>query len=117
MTEATAVWTQWPAPAKLNLFLHIVGRRTDGYHLLQTVFQLLDWGDEVRLRVRRDGQVLRSGTGFQATFEQDLCLRAALALKQLVGSPLGADIGLVKHIPGAADLAAEARTRRPCSSR
>jgi len=99
MTEATAVWTQWPAPAKLNLFLHVVGRRADGYHLLQTLFQLLDWGDEVRLRVRQDGQVLRGGTGFQAPIEQDLCLRAAHALKQRVGSPLGADIELVKRIP------------------
>jgi len=99
MTEETAAWTQWPAPAKLNLFLHIVGRRGDGYHLLQTVFQLLDWGDEVRLRIRRDGQVLRSGAGFQVPVEQDLCLHAAHALKQRIGSPLGADIGLVKRIP------------------
>src|SRR6202007_570987 len=63
LTEAAEGWSQWPAPAKLNLFLHIVGRRADGYHLLQTVFQLLDWGDEVRLRLRSDGQVLRSGSG------------------------------------------------------
>jgi 4-diphosphocytidyl-2-C-methyl-D-erythritol kinase len=99
MTEATAAWTKWPAPAKLNLFLRIVGHRADGYHLLQTVFQLLDWGDEVRLRIRRDGQVLRGETGFQAPIEQDLCLRAAHALKQRVGSPFGADIELVKCIP------------------
>lgn len=99
MTDDDAAWTQWPAPAKLNLFLHLVGRRGDGYHLLQTVFQLLDWGDEVRLRMRRDGQVLRSGTGFQAPIEQDLCLRAAQALKQRVGSPLGADIELFKRVP------------------
>jgi 4-diphosphocytidyl-2-C-methyl-D-erythritol kinase len=99
MIEAAEAWTPWPAPAKLNLFLHIVGRRSDGYHLLQTVFQLLDWGDEVRLRKRRDGQVVRIGAGFQAPIEQDLCLRAALALKQRTGSPLGADIDLVKRIP------------------
>ena len=48
-------WTVWPAPAKLNLFLRILGRRADGYHLLQTVFQLLDWGDSIRLRLRDDG--------------------------------------------------------------
>ena len=53
-------WTRWPAPAKLNLFLRIVGRRDDGYHLLQTVFQLLDWGDELRLRVRDDGEIGRA---------------------------------------------------------
>ena len=99
MSEATRAWTQWPAPAKLNLFLHIIGRRKDGYHLLQTVFQLLAWGDEVRLRRRPDGQVLPSASGFQAPFEEDLCLRAATALKQHIGSPLGADIELVKRIP------------------
>ena len=50
-------WSAWPAPAKLNLFLRITGRRDDGYHLLQTVFRLLDWGDTIRLRVRDDGQI------------------------------------------------------------
>ena len=54
-------WSRWPAPAKLNLFLQITGRRADGYHLLQTVFRLLAWGDEVRLRVREDGQIVRQG--------------------------------------------------------
>ncbi|RBC51173.1 4-(cytidine 5'-diphospho)-2-C-methyl-D-erythritol kinase, partial [Xanthomonas oryzae pv. oryzae] len=49
-------WSAWPAPAKLNLFLQITGRRADGYHLLQTVFRLLDWGDTIHLRVRSDGQ-------------------------------------------------------------
>ena len=52
----------WPAPAKLNLFLHITGRRPDGYHALQTVFRLLDWGDRIRLRVREDGRIRREGT-------------------------------------------------------
>ena len=56
-------WSVWPAPAKLNLFLRIVGRRADGYHELQTVFRLLDWGDEVRLRVRADGRIERAGRG------------------------------------------------------
>ena len=53
----SGAWTAWPAPAKLNLFLHIVGRRADGYHLLQTVFQLLDWGDTVHLCRRDDGEI------------------------------------------------------------
>ena len=52
-------WSFWPAPAKLNLFLQIIGRRADGYHRLQTVFQMLDWGDRIALRVRPDGQILR----------------------------------------------------------
>ncbi len=52
-----AGWSAWPAPAKLNLFLRITGQRPDGYHELQTVFQLLEWGDTVRLRVRSDGQI------------------------------------------------------------
>ena len=54
-----AGWSDWPAPAKLNLFLHIIGRRADGYHLLQTTFQLLDWGDRVRVNVRADGVIRR----------------------------------------------------------
>ena len=56
---ANAGWSAWPAPAKLNLFLRITGRRADGYHALQTVFRLLDWGDTIRLRVRDDGQIVR----------------------------------------------------------
>jgi 4-diphosphocytidyl-2-C-methyl-D-erythritol kinase len=101
MTEA---WTQWPAPAKLNLFLHIVGRRDDGYHLLQTIFQLLDWGDCVRLRPRSDGAIARSGDTASIAAQNDLCLRAAAALKQRSGSPLGADIDLRKSIPIGAGL-------------
>jgi 4-diphosphocytidyl-2-C-methyl-D-erythritol kinase len=97
--EMTDEWSTWPAPAKLNLFLHIIGRRADGHHLLQTVFQLLDWGDDVRLRVRRDGQLVCDPAGFQLPAEQDLCLRAAHALKRHTASPLGADIGLLKRIP------------------
>ena len=93
-------WSTWPAPAKLNLFLRIVGRRADGYHELQTVFQLLAWGDEVCLRVRDDGQILRQG-GDTAEFEEseDLIVKAARALKQATGSPLGADLFARKSIP------------------
>ncbi len=95
----TEVWTSWPAPAKLNLFLHIVGRRTDGYHLLQTVFQLLDWGDTVRLRVRADGEIARVNDVPGVPPESDLCLRAAHALRGHGGGRLGVDIALDKRVP------------------
>jgi len=92
-------WTAWPAPAKLNLFLHIVGRRADGYHLLQTVFQLLDWGDDVRLRVREDGDILRLDPLAGVEAEADLAVRAARALREASGTRLGADIAIEKRIP------------------
>jgi 4-diphosphocytidyl-2-C-methyl-D-erythritol kinase len=92
-------WSQWPAPAKLNLFLHIVGRRADGYHLLQTVFQLLDWGDSVRLRVRADGEIARLGDIDGVSAEADLAVRAALALRERTGCRLGAQIRIDKRIP------------------
>jgi len=95
----TQAWTSWPAPAKLNLFLHIVGRRADGYHLLQTVFQLLDWGDTVRLRTRSDGEIARSNDVPGVAPQSDLCLRAAHALREHSGSRLGVDIALDKRIP------------------
>jgi 4-diphosphocytidyl-2-C-methyl-D-erythritol kinase len=92
-------WTRWPAPAKLNLFLHIVGRRADGYHLLQTAFQLLDWGDEVRLRVRADGEIHRIDPLPGVPDELDLGVRAAQALKRATGCRLGADIAIDKRVP------------------
>jgi 4-diphosphocytidyl-2-C-methyl-D-erythritol kinase len=95
----TQSWTSWPAPAKLNLFLHIVGRRADGYHLLQTVFQLLDWGATVRLRVRADGEIARSNDVPGVAPESDLCLRAAHALREQSAGRLGVDIALDKRIP------------------
>ena len=98
MSDADA-WTRWPAPAKLNLFLHIVGRRDDGYHLLQTAFQLLDWGDEVRLRVREDGWIRRIDPLPGVPDELDLGVRAAQALKRATGCRLGADIAIEKRIP------------------
>lgn len=97
--SAAESFTAWPAPAKLNLFLHIVGRRADGYHLLQTVFQLLDWGDTVRLRVRDDGEIRRIDPLPGVDPEADLGVRAARALKAASGSPLGADIAIEKRIP------------------
>ena len=91
--------TPWPAPAKLNLFLHVLGRRPDGYHELQTCFQFVDLCDEVSIEVRADGQIRRTLeiTGIPAS--ADLCVRAAAALKEASASPLGADIGVVKRIP------------------
>jgi 4-diphosphocytidyl-2-C-methyl-D-erythritol kinase len=101
MTDA---WSQWPAPAKLNLFLHIVGRRADGYHLLQTVFQLLDWGDSVRLRRRDDGVVSRVPPLPGIPAESDLTMRAAHALRERAGVSAGADIAVEKRIPMGAGL-------------
>jgi 4-diphosphocytidyl-2-C-methyl-D-erythritol kinase len=93
-------WSRWPAPAKLNLFLRITGRRADGYHLLQTVFQLLDWGDTVELRPRQDGEVVRDGgDASHADDADDLALRAARALQAASGTRLGADVRVHKRIP------------------
>ncbi|HEY4292815.1 4-(cytidine 5'-diphospho)-2-C-methyl-D-erythritol kinase [Luteibacter sp.] len=92
-------WTAWPAPAKLNLFLRIVGRRDDGYHELQTVFRLLDWGDEVRLRVRADGVIARPTPVAGVPEGADLTVRAARLLAAETGTPLGADIAVSKRIP------------------
>jgi len=89
----------WPAPAKLNLFLHIVGRRPDGYHELQTCFQFVDLCDEITIDVRADGQIGRALDIPGLPQDADLCIRAARALKEASGSPLGADISLLKRIP------------------
>ncbi len=88
-----------PAPAKINLFLHIVGRRPDGYHLLQTAFRMLDWGDEITLRRRDDGLILRTTEVPGVPVEADLVVRAARALQAASGSALGAEIGVDKRIP------------------
>ena len=92
-------WSSWPAPAKLNLFLHITGRRADGYHLLQTVFQLLDWGDTVRLRARADGVIGRLDPLPGVAPDEDLAVRAALALRAATGLRHGVDIAIDKTIP------------------
>src|SRR5690606_18401954 len=91
--------SEWPAPAKLNLFLHITGRRADGYHLLQTAFQLLDWGDTVRLRPRADGILRRLQPLPGVAAADDLALRAAEALRAATGTRLGADIEIDKRVP------------------
>ncbi|MEO7430975.1 MAG: 4-(cytidine 5'-diphospho)-2-C-methyl-D-erythritol kinase [Dokdonella sp.] len=92
-------WSDWPAPAKVNLFLHIVGRRDDGYHLLQTAFQLLDFGDTVRLRPRDDGRIVRLDPLPDVDPDVDLTVRAARVLALETGCSLGADIALDKRIP------------------
>lgn len=91
--------SRWAAPAKLNLFLQLVGRRADGYHLLQTVFQLLDWGDEIALSPRSDGQITRVAGLPDVPEEQDLAVRAARLLQQQSGCRQGADIEVIKRIP------------------
>lgn len=87
------------APAKLNLFLHVVGRRPDGYHLLQSVLTLIDRCDRIRLRVRGDGAIARVNEVPGVPPEQDLTVRAARLLKEATGTPLGADIEVEKSIP------------------
>ena len=89
----------WPAPAKLNLFLHIVGRRPDGYHELQTCFQFVDLCDEITIQVRADGRIRRVVALADVAEDADLCVRAARALQAAAGCPLGADIGVLKRIP------------------
>lgn len=89
----------WPAPAKLNLMLRVLGRRENGYHDLQTVFQFIERQDELHFEPRDDGQIrlLTPTQGVQT--EEDLCYRAARLLQRSTGSDLGADIRLIKHLP------------------
>ena len=91
------------APAKLNLFLHVVGRRSDGYHLLQSVFVLIDWCDTLHFERRSDGRLARHDLG-PALPADDLCLRAARLLQTESGSSLGADISVDKRLPWGAGL-------------
>ncbi len=100
-------FSAWPAPAKINLFLHITGRRADGYHELQTVFQLLDWGDTVYFRLRDDEQIVRLNPIDGVLPEADLSFRAANLLRQAARlksadtllKNLGVDIRIEKIIP------------------
>jgi 4-diphosphocytidyl-2-C-methyl-D-erythritol kinase len=89
----------WPAPAKLNLMLRIVGRRDDGYHLLQTVFQFLDFGDSLYFEPRDDGQIRRLNAIDGLPQDEDLVVRAARLLQQESGSRMGVDIRLEKRLP------------------
>lgn len=88
-----------PAPAKLNLFLHVTGRRADGYHLLQTLFRFIDLCDELEFTPRADGRVLRSNPLPGVAPETDLCVRAAQLLQRETGCAQGVDIALKKRIP------------------
>lgn len=92
-----------PAPAKLNLFLHVIGRRADGYHLLQSVFRLIDWCDTLHLERRSDGVVSREDLG-PALPEDDLCTRAARLLQQATGTREGVHIAIDKQVPWGAGL-------------
>ncbi len=92
-----------PAPAKLNLFLHIVGRRADGYHLLQSPFVMIDWADTLHVERRDDGRLQRHDLGPPLPAD-DLCLRAARALQTASGCTLGADISILKCVPWGAGM-------------
>lgn len=89
----------FPAPAKLNLFLHVVGRRPDGYHLLQTVFRFLDFADELGFQIRSDSAIKLHTPIAGVPEDQDLCVRAARLLQQRAGIQAGVDIHLKKKIP------------------
>jgi len=96
--------SHWPAPAKLNLFLHVTGRRADGYHELQTLFQLIDLCDTLTISLREDGLIERPAGAAGVAPEADLTLRAARALQQLTGTGQGADLRVHKRIPQGAGL-------------
>ena len=87
------------APAKINLFLHITSKREDGYHNLQTIFQLLDYGDEVTFRLRNDGEIKRIYGNETIPYDKDLILRSAYILKKYSKAESGIDIGVIKKIP------------------
>ena len=88
-----------PAPAKLNLFLHVVGRKPDGYHLLQTLFRFIDLHDTLHFTLREDGAVRRTNAVEGVDEEQDLCVRAARLLQSETGCASGVDIAIEKRIP------------------
>ncbi len=92
-----------PAPGKINLFLHVLGRRPDGYHLLQSAFVLIDWHDTLHFELRADGKLQRHDLT-QALPAHDLCLRAAHALQDASGCSLGCDISIDKQLPSGAGM-------------
>ena len=93
-----------PAPAKLNLFLHVIGRRADGKHLLESIFILIDLADELDFTLRDDGAIVRTGD-LECEAEKDLCVRAAAALQEVAGKPpAGAEIHVKKRIPAGAGM-------------
>ena len=92
-----------PAPAKLNLFLHVVGRRADGLHVIDSLMVPIDWCDTLHFERRGDGRLARRDLG-DALPAEDLCLRAASALQGAAATPLGADIAIEKRVPSGAGL-------------
>jgi 4-diphosphocytidyl-2-C-methyl-D-erythritol kinase len=90
---------RWPAPAKINLFLHITGRRADGYHNLQSLFQILDWGDELTFQTNDSDQIERINEVEGVPADEDICIRAAKLLKTRCGIKQGVSIELLKRIP------------------
>ncbi|ODU69881.1 MAG: 4-(cytidine 5'-diphospho)-2-C-methyl-D-erythritol kinase, partial [Bordetella sp. SCN 68-11] len=100
----TAELRDVPAPAKINLFLHVVGRRPDGYHLLQTAFRFIDLQDTLHFRARSDGRIVRAYDLPGVAEDADLVVRAARALQQATGCRQGAEIGLEKRIPAGGGL-------------
>ena len=87
------------SPAKVNLFLHITSKRNDGYHNLQTIFQLLDYGDEIEFNKRNDGQINRIYGNEDISPDADLIIQSALTMQKLAPSTSGVDIGVTKKIP------------------
>ncbi len=92
--------TLYPAPGKLNLFLHVVGKRADGYHELQTVFRLVERADRIGIVLREDGEIHRTG----AVFADDLCVKAATTLQRASGCAKGCELSLVKNLPVAGGM-------------
>ncbi len=109
----TLVPFPWPAPAKINLFLHITGRRDDGYHLLQTVFQFIDYGDTLYFRLRSDATIRRENPLPGVAENADLVVRAARLLQQHTRCSLGADIRLDKRLPMGGGLGGGVRMPPP----
>ena len=96
--------SDWPAPAKINLFLNVMGRRPDGYHLLQSAFQFLDYGDVLRFTTRDDGVIRRTTSILGIAEHQDLTVRAAALLQRHCDGSMGADIAIEKRLPMGAGL-------------
>ena len=94
----------YQSPAKLNLFLHIISQRDDGYHYLQTIFQLLDYGDELNFNIRNDGQINRTHGNENIPLDNDLIIQSAKKLKKIASSNYGVDIGVIKKIPSGGGL-------------
>ena len=94
----------WHSPAKINLFLHINSKRKDGYHNLQSIFQLLDYCDELSFNIRQDGVIARTSGNEDVPKDQDLIIKAAKALQTATGTNLGADISVIKNIPAGGGL-------------